>query len=531
MRYDDFVLSLGPRTSRGLEVKAASSISGEGRGLAELSLPPEALAARFRALVGLDDSVRNLEPLEAGSAVRALSSQVRELGATIFDSVFRGRVRNLLDHSLGRVEGDPDRGLRIKLTLDLGSGDEARLHSVPWEALYKSDTGDFLGLSRRTPIVRHLEVARPTPSTPVPDILRILALAPEPPEQRALDLGAERTDLQALEASVSGLEVSFPEAPTLWGLRRALLEREFQVLHLMGHGDFDCATGEGVVYLESEGGRGEAISAESLVAVIKDFPSLRLVVLNACNTGRAGSGGRRDPFSGVAPALTRAGIGAVLAMQLPISDRAAITFSKAFYGRLAAGDPLGGAVAEGRQAIRATLTGSFEWAVPALFSRVDDQPIVCWGAGRAPRGDATSAGLTLLQARDFEGAIRELRAEAVGHPDRGRPKVALGVAMARGQPLHELSFRTATEMHRLFESALSTSDGRRSAAAALLALKLAYFEENAVREPAPSREEVTSMLADPAPGGDDEWLPGCLAIPDEVREILVRTSSNERSRS
>lgn len=531
MKYEDFVLGLGPRTSRGLEVKAASSISGEARGLAELSLSPEALAARFRALVGLNDSVRNLKPLEAGPAVRAPSSQVRALGATIFDSVFRGPVRNLLDHSLGSVEGDPDRGLRIKLTLDLGDQDEARLHSVPWEILYKSDTGDFLSLSRRTPIVRHLEVARPAPSSPAADLLRILALAPEPPEQPALDLAAERHDLRALEKAVPGLEVSFLEASTLGGLRNALLEREYQVLHLMGHGDFELSTGEGVIYLENETGQCEAISAESLVAVVKDFPNLRLVVLNACNTGRAGSGGQEDPFSGLAPALTRGGVAAVLAMQLPISDVAAIAFSKAFYGRLSAGDPLGGAVAEGRQAIRAALPRSFEWAVPALFSRAADQPIVAWGADRFPGAESMSAGMKLLHAGNFEAAIHELRVEVARCPGRGVPRVALGVAMARGRPLRELPFRTAKEMHRLFESALSTSDASRSAATALLALKLAYFAENAVREPPPSQEEVTAVLADSPYGGPGEWIPDRLAVSDEVRTNLVRASSNEGSGS
>ncbi|MGH7490686.1 MAG: CHAT domain-containing protein [bacterium] len=98
---------------------------------------------------------------------------------------------------------------------------------------------------------------------------------------------------------------------------------------------------------------------------MRDRSSLRLVFLNACLTARASSAG---PYAGLATALLRAGIPAVVAMQFPISDAAAIAFSRAFYRRLAASDTVDAAVTEGRLAIHRL--GRGEWATPVLFERL-----------------------------------------------------------------------------------------------------------------------------------------------------------------
>ena len=59
---------------------------------------------------------------------------------------------------------------------------------------------------------------------------------------------------------------------------------------------------------------------------------------------------------------------AVVAMQFPISDKAAIAFSETFYQRIAKGDPVDVAMAEGRK----KLWHLEEWATPVLFLRSKD---------------------------------------------------------------------------------------------------------------------------------------------------------------
>jgi hypothetical protein len=107
-----------------------------------------------------------------------------------------------------------------------------------------------------------------------------------------------------------------------------------------------------------------------LVNKIADSLTLRLIVLNACESAASGDG--FDPFAGVATSLVLGGLPAVVAMQSPISDQAAIAFSQAFYQRLAAGDPVDAAVAEGRQAVHSADRDNFEWATPVLFMRTPD---------------------------------------------------------------------------------------------------------------------------------------------------------------
>ncbi len=93
------------------------------------------------------------------------------------------------------------------------------------------------------------------------------------------------------------------------------------------------------------------------------------MVLNACDSARVSDRDGHDPFTSVATALVAGGIGAVVAMQFPISDPAARVFSDAFYRRLAEGDRVDEAVTEGRLAIDGEEPGTLEWSTPVLYAR------------------------------------------------------------------------------------------------------------------------------------------------------------------
>src|SRR6266571_5940644 len=60
-------------------------------------------------------------------------------------------------------------------------------------------------------------------------------------------------------------------------------------------------------------------------------------------------------FAGLAPQLVRAGIQAVVAMQHPISNNAAIIFSRVFYRELSKGAPIDTAVQDGRWRITTSI--------------------------------------------------------------------------------------------------------------------------------------------------------------------------------
>ena len=113
------------------------------------------------------------------------------------------------------------------------------------------------------------------------------------------------------------VELDWLEPATPRGLRQALRDGNYHVLHYVGHSDF-TADGEGVLYLEERATAGRSRVDETLFAnLLSDQDLLRLVVLNSCEGARTTL---TDPYAGVATTLVQLGVPAVVAMQFEISD-------------------------------------------------------------------------------------------------------------------------------------------------------------------------------------------------------------------
>jgi hypothetical protein len=336
MRYEDFRLqiALGPTT--GYVVHAQAPRGGEGR---EAFVPPK--------------------PGQSPEAI----------GARLFEALFPGKILRLYERSVDALAGDPEAGLRIKLMFDPSDPDLAALQALPWELLRQPGTPDFLALSRRRPVIRYLEIPRPVYAAPRPQPFRIVVVASNPEHEvlGKLDLARELRNLKKAVRSVQGLEVVTPEAPTLAALRKVLRKKDCHALHFMGHGGEISGQSEGVLYFAAGDGRAQPVRGPDLVNKLVDFPSIRLIVLNACES--AAMPEMIEPFAGVANSLVLSGVPAVIAMQHPISDEAAIAFSRAFYQSLAAGDPIDAAVAEGRQGVHSRAPAEADWATPILYMR------------------------------------------------------------------------------------------------------------------------------------------------------------------
>jgi hypothetical protein len=173
-----------------------------------------------------------------------------------------------------------------------------------------------------------------------------------------------------------------------------------------------------VLILEDEHGRPDLVTASALADQLRDCTGLRLLFLNACKTAQVFASG---PFSGVATALLQVGIPAVIAMQFPITDAAALAFSEGVYRRLALGDSIDEAVAEGRLAIRRRLPDSLEWGTPVLFLRAPDGRLFLPAkpSGRAtPRWRAGAAAAAVLVL-----AVGISRVIDVPWPQKDEPRI------------------------------------------------------------------------------------------------------------
>jgi Tfp pilus assembly protein PilF len=344
MRYESFSLRIEPGPDSSYVVSVRSP-RGEGQGT--FQLPRAALLAGGAASL--------------------------DAGKDLFRALVKDEAAGLFYASLGSLRG-PHQGLRINIAINPRCREEAPLQRLPWELLCRPETEDFLCLSRQTPVVRSLEAHRERRSAIArPRRLRILVVAASPAGCPALDVARELAHLEAAwKGQEKNVEIVFLRRGGVEEMRQALLAAPFHILHFMGHGELEEVSGQGILYFEQHDGTAQPFEGRHLAQLLHDFKSLRLVVLNACHTAESVGTLGPNPFAGAASALVMGGVPAVVAMSGPVSDAAAVAFSRTFYQRLAAGDPIEAAMTEGRLAIQSADPEDGAWAVPALFLRSAD---------------------------------------------------------------------------------------------------------------------------------------------------------------
>jgi len=74
------------------------------------------------------------------------------------------------------------------------------------------------------------------------------------------------------------------QGQTWWDLQDALDQGDWHILHFIGHGGFDRGIGEGLIALVGEDGVTHRLAASDLALLFAEHRSLRLVVLNSCDS-------------------------------------------------------------------------------------------------------------------------------------------------------------------------------------------------------------------------------------------------------
>ncbi|MCZ4306740.1 CHAT domain-containing protein [Zoogloeaceae bacterium G21618-S1] len=315
----------------------------------------------------------------AGSARRATSdgtidallpagANARQIGQKLYAALFDSPLRACLEENLRSV--DPQRGNGLRFVIN--TTDAPELARLPWEFLYSPAKDDFLFSDRMLPVVRWLDVDAAAPTLTVEPPLRLLIAIASPTDRPGLEVGEEIAHLDTALAELTDrgvIQTVRLDHATLERLDNALLEHRPHVLHFIGHGDF--VDDEGVLVLESDTapGTADAIAGRQLAVLLRNhLTSLRLVFLNSCMGATASA---RDPFGGMAQSLIRRGIPAVIAMQFPVPDGAAVAMARHFYRYLAAGQPVDAALTSTRAFLYAR-GYAVEWGAPALHMRTPD---------------------------------------------------------------------------------------------------------------------------------------------------------------
>ena len=310
--------------------------------------------------------IRSYSPVTTRRAA-PVEQNVRVFGQTLSGAVLAGDVRRVFDRCRQEAR---DRHVSLRVLLDT---DGSNVSAIPWEFAADPDApDDYLAL--RIPIVRAPHLIDPVPSSRVALPLRVLGVSSVPADLPALDVQRERDDISRAfreRLPPGDVRVEWLRDDRWSDLAEAIRSHQWHVLHIMCHGGYDPEAGSGYLQLSADDGSSREVSAVDLARLVSENASLRLIVLNACESALPGAEG---VFTSTAAKLVRAGVPAVVAMQYEITDDAALTFASSFYGEIARGLAVDRALTRAREAVKMT-NDSLEWATPVLFISSEETQI------------------------------------------------------------------------------------------------------------------------------------------------------------
>jgi hypothetical protein len=352
--YDDFEINLIALQTDYTYMVLARSNAGQVNGQMTLD-PGDQEWHRFLARLDAEDT--DLEILV-------------QLGTKLFDALFSGDIEDNYRSSLGHAMGT-GKGLRLRLIL----AQAPKIAALPWEFLHDRQRDLFLGISSTTPLSRFIQPQQVFPPPPPPsEALRILTVVSNPDDAEELELAEldVQRELDTIQEALEPLksqnlvEIVPPLRHAVRSdISKALREHRPHVLHFIGHGIFKDEQGQLIIEDQDH----MALEIEDVVfrELLEGHADTRLVVLNACQGATRSAG---NAMVGIGPQVVSRGVPAVVAMQYPIWDEAAIIFARELYSALAYLAPVDTAIAEARRALYADFgTGQRDWGAPVLFMR------------------------------------------------------------------------------------------------------------------------------------------------------------------
>jgi hypothetical protein len=288
--------------------------------------------------------------------------QIKEFGKRLYGLLFPGEAARRFDVSR-RIQREKAEWLRVRVR-----SNQAEVMELPWEFCYEESARQFVARQPETPFVRYITGQHSKQDLCMTPPIKLLVAIAAPEDQASLDTeGEERRIREALE----GLETRIVDwrvvrSATAGELHTAILEHEPNILHYSGHGT------KGALLMEDASKRTHVLASEQIRPLLSR-PFLKLIVLNACDTGAYAIGGE---LMGVAADLMREEIPAIVAMQFPVPEAAGLEFTRRFYACIALGLSLEQAVTEARIGILTVLQHPVYWGIPVLFTRAPDGTIL-----------------------------------------------------------------------------------------------------------------------------------------------------------
>ena len=374
-----------------------------------------------------------------------------QFGRLLYRCVLGGDTGALLAQrsaELAKREG----GLRVRVRVDSSAPE---LMNLPWELLHDGD--GFLVTRTELPISRLPLGVERRARKPLDRTLRMLIVVSSPldlPSNMILNTEKEQEMIIAALDKLQRkrlIDIDFCEDATLATIQDYLLEQEYDILHFTGHGVFNEELQRSELLLENERGNQHRVADTEFTALVRNHPSLRLIVLSACQSARTAN---NTAYPGMAIQLAKQGTSAVLAMQYSVLDTTAMLFANRFYTAVANNKPIDVALAESRLALALAARDEgcerIDFATPVLL--LNDPDCVNVSQVRTPEG-LESAGTTdfatvSVMDRGFVGRRRELRRIRSGFLG-GKQRACIIHGMG-GMGKSVLATRAATKLQKSF---------------------------------------------------------------------------------
>ena len=361
MPYAAGAEDLGPTQEGAFHLRVSVQ---EGNAVLQVQSSPQGeLSAPFTPPFGPEIQAHMLALLqEAATSSPEVTTLHQDVGRQLHEALLptssqrEHDIRGAIEASLGAAQstGKP---LTFQLRFDPDAVEQAQL---PWELLYDGQRHPVLAEDVR--LNRYITFfGDREPFSPVEPV-RVLYVIARPRDQDNLPLYERNAMVEALAGlmMLGKVEIDVLEEATLAAFQAHLQTKPYHIVHFDGHGGFDE---EGMLCFEDAGGTTDAVSGTRLAEVLEET-EVRLVVLSACQSGMLGG---TSVFNSVGPALIRARVPAVVAIQYTIPIGATIAFAREFYASLGRGESVSAAVADGRKEM--VREGFAAWFFPALYLR------------------------------------------------------------------------------------------------------------------------------------------------------------------
>lgn len=300
--------------------------------------------------------------------------EMTALGSLLYTALFDGDTEQLFRKTLEGIQ-KPDR-LRLQLVFNQAA---FNLASIPWEFLYRPDrensAGYFLATHPRLVLSRYIPLEWNRESVLINDKVRFMVVVSKP-KSKPGELGPvlEYPVVEVIEelCQKQGFDLFRFENLTIEEFFENLEKVNPHILHFIGHGRYNSDQKRGeIALLKADREQAEWVT-DTTFAEFFDNVKPHLVLLHACEGAQIDFSNK---FAGLAPQLIHKRIPAVVAMQYEVTNETAIRFSKTFYKLLAEGEPIDGAVQEGRRQITILDPDAYnnrDFGTPVLYMRSPD---------------------------------------------------------------------------------------------------------------------------------------------------------------